>query len=170
MGLIIMMSFLAGCSSVSIQEYKDEKPLLKLESYLNGELDAYGMFQDRSGKVVKRFQVKMKCTWKDGVGTLDEDFAYSDGTKIKRIWTLKKTGENTYKGSAADVVGEAIGEASGNAFRWNYTLDLPVGNTSYHVKLDDWMYLMDDKIMLNKSKMSKFGFYLGEVTLTFVKK
>jgi hypothetical protein len=37
------------------------------------------------------------------------------------------------------------------------------------VQFDDWMYLMDDRVMLNKAVMSKFGLRLGEVTLTFVK-
>jgi hypothetical protein len=37
------------------------------------------------------------------------------------------------------------------------------------VELDDWMYLMNDKVMINKAVMSKFGLRLGEVTLTFVK-
>lgn len=169
-GILSMIGMLTGCSSVTVQDYKMEKPVLKLESYLNGNLFAYGFFQDRSGKVVKRFKVVMKANWKDGIGTLDEDFTYSDGSKSKRVWTIKKTGENSYSGTADDVVGEAIGESAGNAFQWRYTLDLPVGEKRYHVQFDDWMYLMEDNIMLNKSKMSKFGFNLGEVTLTFVKK
>ena len=168
--LFVSITFLTACSSVGVNDYKGEKPTLVLEDYLNGDLEAQGMFQDRSGKVVKRFYVKMKASWVGNVGTLDEDFIYSDGTKGKRVWTVTKTGENKYKGTASDVIGEATGEVQGNAFRWFYTLDLPVGDKSYHVHFDDWMYLMDDKIMLNKSKMSKFGFYLGEVTLAFVKK
>jgi hypothetical protein len=169
MGIVLVMGFLTGCSSVSVQDYKSETPVLKLENYLSGKLDAYGIFQDRSGKIVKRFQVAMVGTWKDGVGTLDEDFTYSDGSKSRRIWTIKKTGENNYSGTAADVIGVALGESAGNAFQWKYTLDLPVDASNYHVQFDDWMFLMDEKIMINKSKMSKFGIYLGEVTLTFVK-
>lgn len=169
-GILSTVALLAGCSSISVQEYKTEKPTLTLEKYLDGNLDAYGFFQDRSGKIVKRFKVVMKATWKNGVGTLDEDFIYSDGSKSKRIWTIKKTDESKYVGTAADVIGEAKGESAGNAFQWKYTLDLPVDGTNYHVQFDDWMYLMDDNIMLNKSKMSKFGVYLGEVTLTFVKR
>lgn len=168
--LLSALSFVTGCSSVSIQDYKTEQPQLKLENYLDGNLVAYGFFQDRSGKIVKRFKVKMKASWKNDVGTLDEDFTYSDGSKSKRIWTIKKTGSSTYSGAAADVVGEAVGETAGNAFQWKYTMDLPVDGKNYKVQFDDWMYLMDDNIMLNKSKMSKFGIYLGEVTLTFVKK
>ena len=38
------------------------------------------------------------------------------------------------------------------------------------MQFDDWMYLMNDKVMLNKAEMSKFGVKLGEVTLSFVKR
>lgn len=172
-GIYFMMSFiglLTGCSSAQVQDYKNEKPVLVLEDYLNGRLEAHGFFQDRSGLIVKRFKVFMKATWNGNSGILDEDFEYSDGTKSKRIWALKKESDGKYSGTAADVVGVAHGEAAGNAFRWKYTMDLPVGEKTYHVQFDDWMYLMNDGIMINKSKMSKFGFYLGEVTLAFIKK
>jgi hypothetical protein len=38
------------------------------------------------------------------------------------------------------------------------------------VQFDDWMYLMTERVMLNKATMSKFGIRLGEVTLSFVKR
>lgn len=171
-GLLFMASILGlltGCSSTQVQEYRNEKPQLVLENYLNGNLEAHGFFQDRSGKIVKRFKVLMKGTWSGNTGTLDEDFQYSDGTKSKRIWRLSKVSEGKYVGTAGDVIGEATGEVAGNAFRWKYTLELPVDGKTYHVQFDDWMYLMEDGIMLNKSKMSKFGIDLGEVTLVFFK-
>lgn len=67
------------------------------------------------------------------------------------------------------MVGEAIGELAGNTLHWRYVLALPVDGKVYHVDFDDWMFLMD-KVMLNRSYMSKWGFALGEVTLTFVKR
>ena len=161
---------LAGCASVTPDDYRAEKPVLELERYFTGTIDAWGMFTDRQGKVVRRFTVVMRCTWNGDTGTLDEDFSYSDGTKEKRIWTIKKLGGGRYSGSAADVLGEAIGIARGNALNWRYVLDLKVGDKSYHVNFDDWMYLMDDDVMLNRAAMSKFGFYLGEVTLAFKKR
>lgn len=165
-----IVAIISGCSTTQVQDYKDGKPKLVLEHYLSGNLEAHGFFQDRSGKIVKRFKVLMKATWSGNLGTLDEDFEYSDGTKSKRVWTLKKEADGKYSGTASDVIGKAEGESAGNAFRWNYTLDLPVGDKTYHVQFDDWMYLLDDGIMMNKSKMSKFGFYLGEVTLVFFKR
>ena len=161
---------LTGCASQQIETYRSEKPVLNLPQYFNGTLDAYGVFTDRSGTVVKRFTVVMKCSWDGDDGVLDEDFKYTDGTVGKRVWRLKKLPDGRYSGNAGDVVGEALGQSRGNAFHWNYTLNLPVGEKTYEVQFDDWMYLMSDKVMLNKATMSKFGVRLGEVTLTFVKR
>ena len=161
---------LAGCAGPQISDHVGQKPALDLRTYLNGTLDAYGVFTDRSGQVVKRFTVVMRCTWDGDNGVLDEDFAYSDGTTGKRIWRMKHLGDGRYSGTADDVVGEALGETRGNAFRWGYTLALPVDGQVWNVAFDDWMYLMDERVMLNKAVMSKFGVRLGEVTLSFVKR
>lgn len=161
---------LAGCAGPRIDDYAAEKPVLDLKQYFNGTLDAYGIFTDRSGKVVKRFTVVMKGSWNGDEGVLDEDFFYSDGTRQKRVWRLKRLPDGRYTGTADDVVGQAQGQARGNAFNWTYTLALPVDGRVWHVDFDDWMYLMDDRVMLNTAVMSKWGVKLGEVTLSFVKR
>jgi len=160
---------IAGCASKEIAIYRDEKPALDLPTYLNGNIEAWGIFQGRSGKVEKRFHVKMVAQWQGDTGTLAEDFIWSDGTKTQRVWTITKHADGKFSGRAHDVIGEAHGEVAGNAVRWHYVLALPVNGRTYHVKLDDWMFLMDDKTMINRSYMSKWGFYLGELTLTFIK-
>jgi Protein of unknown function (DUF3833) len=170
LALMAGVAALAGCGTQNINEYAGEKPVLELRDYFNGTLDAQGVFTDRSGQVVKRFTVVMKGSWKGDDGILDEDFSYSDGTTQKRIWRLKRVGNGLYTGQADDVVGQADGKQSGNAFNWTYTMALPVGGKVYDVQFDDWMYLMTDKVMLNKAAMSKFGFRLGEVTLSFTKR
>ena len=161
---------LAGCAGPQISDYAGQKPALDLRRYFNGTLDAYGVFTDRSGAVVKRFTVVMRCSWNGDDGVLDEDFVYSDGTTQKRVWRMKHLGNGQFSGTADDVVGVARGEQKGNAFRWGYTLLLPVDGKAYEVQFDDWMYLMDNRVMLNKAEMSKFGIRLGEVTLSFVKR
>ena len=172
--MAVSSALLAGCAGPQISDYAAEKPVLDLRQYFTGTVDAYGIFTDRSGKVVKRFTVEMICSWTGApgqeVGVLDEYFTYSDGTKDRRVWTLKRGLDGKYTGTAGDVLGVANGEVKGNAFRWGYTLLLPVDGKTIEVQFDDWMYLMNDKIMLNKADMSKFGFKLGEVTLTFVKR
>ena len=102
-----------GCSTVDIDDYRAEKPVLELRDYFNGTLDAWGMFQDRSGKVVKRFHVVIEASWQGEVGTLDERFAYSDGSTQRRVWTITRLGPGRYSGRADGVVGGASGEAPG---------------------------------------------------------
>lgn len=161
---------LSGCASPSIEDFSKEKPVLDLRTYFNGKVDAWGIFTDRNGKVVKRFTVEMNCTWQGDQGVLDEDFVYSDGSQEKRIWRLKHLGNGRYEGTAGDVVGTATGQTRGNTFRWSYTLALPVDGRVINVSMDDWMYLMNDRVMLNKASMSKWGVHLGEVTLSFTRR
>lgn len=168
--VLLCAALLAGCSTPQVQDYAGQKPTLELRDYFNGTLDAYGVFTDRSGKVVKRFDVVMTCTWQGDEGTLDEAFTYSDGTKQRRIWRLTRLADGRYTGRADDVVGMAQGQQSGNAFNWKYTLALPVDGKVIEVQFDDWMYLMNDKVMLNRAAMRKWGVGLGEVTLSFTKR
>lgn len=168
-GALALLS-MQGCASQKIEQYANEKPVLNLREYFNGVIDAYGVFTDRSGTVVKRFTVVMRCRWEGAQGVLDEDFVYSDGTTQKRIWRLTQLPDGRYTGVADDVVGVAQGRALGNAFNWQYTLRLPVDGSVYEVQFDDWMYLMNERVMLNKATMSKFGLRLGEVTLSFSKR
>jgi hypothetical protein len=162
---------LAGCGTApQVSDYANEKPVFDLKKYFNGVVDGWGIFTDRSGKVVKRFLVTINCTWTGDDGVLDEDFVYGDGTKQKRIWRMKKLADGRYEGRADDVVGVGNGQQSGNAFRWGYTLSLPVDGTTYQVQFDDWMYQMDDHVVINKATMSKLGFTLGELVVNFKKR
>ncbi len=166
--LALLAVMLAGCSSVQLSDYAQEKPRFDLQQYFNGRVVAHGVVQDRSGKVIRRMTVNMTCTWVGDTGTLDEDFTYADGKKERRVWTIKKQGDR-YVGTAADVVGEAAGAAAGNALNWKYVLALPVDDKVYNVDFDDWMWQLDDKVMMNRAVFSKFGFKLGEVLITFYK-
>ena len=163
-------ALVSGCASAPTPaDYANEKPLLDLKSYFNGEMTAHGLFSDRSGKVVRRFTVQLTGAWNGNQGTLDERFTYSDGKTERRVWKLTDEGNGRWTGRADDVVGVAEGRSAGNALNWRYTLSLPVDGKVYEVQFDDWMYLMDKQVMLNKAAMSKFGVHLGDVTLSFYK-
>ena len=161
---------LAGCTAIGPETYASEKPALDLFRYFAGTVDGWGIFTDRSNKVVKRFVVEVRGSVAGDTLTLDEDFRYSDGTTSKRTWTIVRTEGGRYSGTAADVIGTARGETGGNALRWTYVLSLDVDGRNYHVDFDDWMYLQDELVMLNRSTMTKFGIRLGELTLSFRKR
>ena len=161
---------LGGCAGIDVAQYRAETPQLDLRKFFSGTVDGWGMFQDRSGKVIKRFHVVIEAKWQGDTGTLDERFTWSDfdpgDNPPRRVWTLRDTGNGRFIGTAGDVVGEALGKTAGNALRWRYVLALDVDGKVIHVDFDDWMFLVDDRVMLNRSLMSKYGFRLGEVTLS----
>ena len=165
---------LGGCAGIDVEQYRAETPQLDMRKFFSGTVEGWGMFQDRSGKVIKRFHVVIEAKWQGDTGTLDERFTWSDGegggNPPRRVWTLRDTGGGRFIGTAGDVVGEALGETAGNALRWRYVLALDVDGKTIHVDFDDWMFLVDDRVMLNRSLMSKYGFRLGEVTLSFTRR
>jgi hypothetical protein len=161
---------LAGCAAPEPARYAGEKPALDIRRYFDGLVDAWGVFTDRNGAVARRFTVALRGRWNGEQGVLEEDFVFSDGERQRRVWYLTHLGDGRYTGRADDVVGTATGEQRGNALRWNYTLALPVGGRTWHVDFDDWMFLVDERVLLNRATMSKFGIRLGEVTLAFTKR
>lgn len=160
----------SACTGIDPTAYRAQTPTLELERYFSGTLDGWGMVQDRSGKVLRRFHVVIDATWSGDTGTLDERFTWSDGEDQRRVWTLRRMPDGRYSGTAPDVVGEAIGSLAGNALNWKYTLAVPVDGRVWHLALDDWMFLVDDRVMLNRAVMSKFGIRVGEITLSFRKR
>ena len=160
---------LSGCAAPKATDYAQETPVLDLSRYFNGRMQAHGMFQDRFGKVVKRFTVAVHGQWTGNQGVLDEQFSYSDGSTDSRVWHLTQHPDGRVTGTAADVVGEAVGQMAGNSFHWQYTLRQPIGESVFLVQMEDWMVMVDERVVLNRTRMSKLGIHLGDVTLSFNK-
>ncbi len=158
---------LAGCAGPQLDDYAAQQPVFDFRQYFNGTLLAHGLVSDRGGKALRRFVVTMRCDWVGDVGTLDEQFVYSDGERQHRVWRVRKRSDGRFVGTADDVVGEAVGASSGSAFNWRYTLKLPLRGQVYEVQFDDWMHLIDERTVINKAVISKFGVRIGELTLSF---
>lgn len=167
--LILGLLVLASCSGQRLSSYEGQKPQLDLKNFFSGKLYALGIVQSRSGEVTQRFRVDIDASWEGDVATLDEKFVFADGSTDTRVWTLKEIKNKEYVGTAHDVVGEAKGKVAGNAFKFNYELMVPVGDSEYKIKVDDWMYLLDNKTLLARSYMSKLGFDVGEITIVMMK-
>jgi len=167
--LLAIILFLSGCG-VSVQSYKNEKPELIVEKFFVGDLTAYGVVAERSGKVIKRFSCDMRGTWDGKTLSLDEDFSWSDGTSQKRVWHLTRKSDGTFSGTADDVVGDAFGEVAGNTFHLVYDLSVPVEGSETVLHVDDWLYLVTDSVIINRSKLTKFGLHAADVFLTIQRK
>ena len=151
------------------EDYINTEPKIKIEEYFLGDVKAWGIFQNRFGKVERQFTAKMEGSFDGEILTLEEDFSWNDGEKQKRKWKIKKVEDDKYEGTAPDVIGIAKGVSYGSAFKFEYQLLIPFKDKKIKVRFDDWIFKQDDKVAINRAIVSKFGFKVGELTVFFVK-
>ncbi|HBD12325.1 MAG TPA: DUF3833 domain-containing protein [Porticoccaceae bacterium] len=167
---IAMSLLISGCSTTRVDAYREFQPKLDLREYFDGEVIAWGVLQNWRGQMTRHFTVHMVATWNGNVCTLEERFDYNDGETDERTWTITELEDGRYVGDAGDIVGKASGQAAGNALNWHYTLALPVDGKVYHINFDDWMWQLNDEILVNRAVMKKFGFKVAELSIFFQKK
>ncbi len=170
--LIITLLFITSCTSkqsMKPEDFKDQKPRLIIEDYLSGNVKAWGILQNRSGKVTRQFSADLNGKWDGKQLILDEKFNWSDGEVQTRQWQITKIDEHNYEGTAGDVVGKAIGYSCGPKFKFEYVLLVPVKGREIKITFDDWIFMQDERVAINRAKMTKFGIKVAELTVMFLK-
>ena len=169
---LLFAFLLTNCSGNSMKpiDFKDQKPRLIIEDYLSGDVKAWGILQNRSGKVIRQFSADLNGKWDGNQLVLNEKFNWSDGEVQNRQWKINKIDEHNYEGTAADVVGKAKGYSYGPAFKFEYVLLVQVKGKEMKITFDDWIFKQDDKVAINRATMTKFGIKVGELTVLFQKK
>jgi len=167
---LFLIIFLTGCvSKMKPIDFKDQKPRLIIEEYLSGNVKAWGVLQNRSGKVTRQFKADLSGKWNGSQLILDEVFNWNDGEKQTRQWSINKIDNHHYEGTASDVVGKAKGFSYGPAFKFEYVLLVPIKGKNIKITFDDWIFMQDEKVAINRAIMSKFGIKVAELTVMFVK-
>lgn len=161
---------LSACSSITVQQYAENTPRFDLIDFFSGDTRGWGIVQSRNGTLLRQFVVDIDGQINaDGQLVLTEDFVWSDGEISQRIWTINQNEPGHYSGLAADVIGQAQGKAAGNVLNWSYDLNLEVDGSTWKIRFDDWMFLQQDNVLINRALMKKFGFRVGEITIVFGK-
>lgn len=166
---ISMLLTLLLVSCASIPTPTTDEAVFDLKEYFDGPSEAWGVVENRSGEIIRRFHVDLMGTWQGNRGELYEKFTYADGSEEERTWYLNKLDDGRYTGAASDVVGEAIGYSYGASFRWSYVLEVPYRDGTIKVRLDDRLHQVDEKTVINRADMKKFGLTVGRILLVFKK-
>ena len=167
---LFLTFFLTNCvAGMKPEDFKDQKPKLVIEEFLKGNVKAYGVLQNRGGKVTRQFSANLEGKWDGKQLILDEKFNWSDGEVQTRQWKIKKIDEHNYEGTAGDVVGTARGFSYGPAFKFEYVLLVPVKGKEIKITFDDWIFKQDDRVAINRATLSKFGIKVAELTVMFIK-
>ena len=171
--LLIIISVLIKSNlfndSMKPEDFKNTEPEIKIEKYFEGQVKAWGILQDRKGRVTRQFEANMLGKFENNILTLEEDFFWKDGETQRRVWKIKKIDEHNYIGTAPDVVGEAKGVSYGSAFKFEYNLMIPFKGKNIKIRFDDWIFKQDEKVAINRATLTKFGFKVGELTVFFEK-
>ncbi len=167
--LTVLCLVMSGCSEQRIEDHKIMKPTFSLSEFFKGPLKAEGIVYGFSGNPTRYFHADLHGEQNGNVITLKEDFIFKDGEKSQRTWLLTLKNDFEFSGTAHDVVGASEGRQLGNAVNMKYILRVPYGDSTIDLSMDDWMYLMDEKTVLNRTSMNKFGIKVGELFLVIRK-
>ena len=154
---------------MNINDFASTTPEFRIETYFEGQTRGWGIFEDRFGTLRRSFVVDIVGFQEGEEFVLEEDFLYDDGETQRRVWRIKTTGKDSYEGTAGDIEGVATGSRSGNALNWRYDMNLKVGESTWRVGFDDWMFLQPGGILMNRAYVKRWGFQIGSVTLSFAK-
>jgi hypothetical protein len=167
--VLLCLGFISACASVSVEDYSKNQPVMDVREFFDGNLSAHGIVKNRSGKVIRYFNASIIASWDDGIGKLDETFYFDDGEQQRRIWTLQPDDSGNFSGTANDVIGSSKLNVSGNSLFMQYILRIAYGDDTLDLQIDDRMYRISDKVVINESTMSKWGFEVGQIILVIEK-
>lgn len=168
--LLLVLLLLAGCSSMTARDYAGSAPSMDMLEYFSGQVHAWGVVQDRSGKVIRRFTLEMQGTPRpDGSLAIHETLDYVDGAHETRDWSVRRLDEHRVTATADGIVGTAQGEQYGDALHLTYVLQDRSSGSLREFPVDDWFFLQSGGVLINRSYGSKWGFHAFDV-LTFFQK
>ena len=116
--------------------------------------------------MVSRFVAEMNGTWDGTSGTLTEDFTYAGGGTQARKWMLEIGEDGAFAATAEDIIGTGTGQHAGATVRLSYRIRLPEDAGGHVLDVTDWMYLMENGTIMNRSEMRKFGIKVAELIAT----
>lgn len=171
-GVVITLALMAtlrrftGFSAQKPEDYAKLGPTFDLRTHLSGPILCEGVIYGPTGRVTSRFVADMEGKWEGNKGVLDEVFRYDSGAVQKRAWHLNLSNDGSIRATAADVVGTGSGRAEGAGVLLRYKLRLTEEAGGHVLDVTDWMYLMENGTIINRSQFSKFGIKVAELVAT----
>lgn len=158
--------FFIGFGAQRSADYADTAPAFDMKIHLGGEMISEGVLFGPSGKVATRFVATMSGKWVGDTAVLAEEFRYSSGGSLSRAWNITLGQGGVFTATASDIIGLAEGQVSGSTVRMTYRLRLAEDAGGHVLDVVDWLYLVEDGTILNKSEMRKFGVKVAELIAT----
>jgi len=141
-------------------------PAFDIKAHIDGPILCEGVVYGPTGRVATRFTADFHARWHGDTGTMTEHFRYDTGRTQDREWTLTLGPGGAVKATAPDLVGAGSGRQSGPTLRLAYRLRLPQEAGGHVLDVEDWMYVLENGVIINRSQFRKFGLKVGELVAT----
>ena len=148
------------------EDYAGQGPEIDIRRHLNGPILCEGMIYGPLGRVSSRFVAEMDARWDGNIGVMTEKFRYDNGSVQNREWTLTLGNDGAIKAEAPDVIGTGTGQQSGPGVMLKYKIRLPEASGGHVLDATDWMYLVENGAIMNRSQFRKFGIKVAELVAT----
>jgi hypothetical protein len=142
-----------------------ETELGTLANLFGRRLRAWGLLQDRFGRVRRSFTADIDGRLDGQTLILQEAFVFGDGARSDRCWRIWAMSPGRFAGEADDIVGRARGRQTEEAVIWRYRMRLPVGKRQWTFAFHDWMYPQADGSIINRVEIRKFGVRVADLTI-----
>lgn len=147
-------------------DYAGLGPEFDIRKELDGPILCEGVIYGPTGRVASRFVADFEAKWDGDTGVMTEHFRYDSGREQRREWTLALAGNGTIKATAPDLVGAGKGQQDGAAVKLEYRIKLPEESGGHVLDVTDWMYLVENGTIMNRSQFRKFGIKVAELVAT----
>ncbi len=172
LGLVLAVAFAVCWSRIGAFraqrpiDYDDTNSHFDLRKRLNGPIACEGVIYGPLGRVTSRFVAKFDVNWNGNTAVMKEVFHYDSGSIQHREWRLTLSSNGRILALADDVVGQGAGWQKGSAVQLKYKFRLPEDAGGHVLNTVDWMYLIDNGTIMNRSQFYKFGFKVAELVAT----
>lgn len=166
LALVLLRARLFSFAAQRPGDYAATGPEFDPRKVLNGPIESEGVIFGPRGRANSRFVMRMEGHWQGTSGTLSEHFTYDSGRSQTREWRLTLLPGGRLSAEADDILGPGEGRISGATLRLAYRLRLPKEAGGHVLDVIDWLYLMPDGTIMNRSQMRRFGLPLAELIAT----
>lgn len=164
--LMALRTRFASFAAQAPSDYSGSGPAFDLQRHLSGPLTCEGVIFGPTGRVTSRFVADMQGSWTGTTGTLAEVFHYDSGRVQHRAWTLALAPDGQITATADDVEGRGAGRVEGSGVLLRYRIRLAPDAGSHVLNVTDWMYLLENGTIMNRSQFRKFGIKVAELVAT----
>lgn len=167
--LAVTLSLSACGRAKKVSDFAGTTPAFDLVRFWTGHTHSWGVIENRAGAPTETIETDCLGSPEPGGVHMVQTLTEGDGTVRHRDWHLRRGAAGAFTATANDMAGTATGRAAGRVFHWDWVWVRSPGNALKNLTMHQWMYLMPDGSMMNRTVITVLGVTVAQVTEQFAK-